>query len=147
MAILQYIDEKWPSPNLFPKDPKEKALCIQLCETVNSGIQPIQNLKVMSEVVKRYNQEDSEKAKWGHFWIDEGFIALEKLLEKTAGDYSLGNQITAADLFLVPQVYNADRFNVDMDKFPKIKKVNANCVKLDFFNKAEPSNQIDSPEP
>jgi maleylacetoacetate isomerase len=146
MAIINYIDKKWENPPLFPKELVSNSVCIQLCETINTGIQPIQNLKVMKEVVTRYKQEDSEMGKWGKFWIEEGFKALEKMLLKTSGKYSLGDEVTAADLFLVPQTYNANRFKVNMDDFPSIKKVNENCLKLEAFKQAEPSLQPDAPK-
>lgn len=146
MAIINYIDKKWENPPLFPKEIKANSVCIQLCEIINTGIQPIQNLKVMKEVVTRYNQEDSEKVKWGKFWIEEGFNALEKMLQRTSGIYSLGDEVTAADLFLVPQTYNANRFKLNMDDYPCIKKVNENCLKLEAFKQAEPSVQPDAPK-
>lgn len=147
MAILQYIDDTWPTPELFPKDPKLKSQCLQLCEIVNSGIQPIQNLKVLTVVASRYQADDKEKASWSRYWIQEGFKALEQELEKTSGHFSIRDTVTAADLFLVPQCYNAKRFKVDFETdFPNIFKVYQNCFELEEFRRALPEVQPDSPQ-
>ena len=145
MAILGYLDDLWPTPALFPSQPFEKAQVTQLCELINSGIQPIQNLSVLQEIEKRYQADQTEKADWARHWISEGFVALEKKLEETAGAYSFGSQPTAADCYLVPQMYNARRFKVNLDPFPLISRVEENCLKLDAFQKAEPSAQPDAP--
>lgn len=144
MAILMFLEEKYPEKKLLPKDPLKRAHCIQLCELINSGIQPIQNLKVLKYLVNELGQEEGVKAKWANYWITEGFISLENFLKDLSGTYSIGNELSLADCFLVPQVYNAERFKVDMDRFPHIKKINENCLKLECFQKADPANQPDS---
>lgn len=145
MAILHYLDDVFPEPELFPKEPQEKAKVIQLCEMVNSGIHPIQNLSVLNEVVQRYEIEKEGKIEWARFWIHRGFQAIEKDLQEVAGEYCFGDQLTAADLVLVPQVYNAHRFEVDMEAFPKIAEIEERCLKLDCFKKSEPGSQPDTP--
>jgi len=147
MAILQYIDDVWPKPELFPKDPKLKSLCLQLSEIINSGIQPIQNLNVMKTIGKRYAADDKEKASWSRYWIVEGFKALEQELIKTSGYFSIKNTVTTADLFLVPQCYNAKRFKIDLEnEFPNIFRVYQNCFELEEFRRATPEVQPDSPQ-
>ena len=141
MAILQYLDEKYPTPALFPKSSKDKALVWQLCETINSGIQPLQNLNVLQWVKTQYGVDPQD---WSHKWIEKGLIALERQLQTTAGTFCLGGHITAADLCLVPQVYNAHRFKVNMDQLPKIQKIYEACEKLEAFKLAHPSKQPDS---
>lgn len=136
---MMYLDRKWPNPPIFPNNPEKRAQCIQVCEIINSGIQPIQNLKVL-----KYVEDKFEKMEWGKHWIEEGFIALEATLDKTASIYCVEDTPTAADMFLVPQVYNANRFNVDMDQFPIIKKINENCLELKEFKDALPENQPDA---
>lgn len=140
MAIMMYLDRKWPNPPLFPNNPELRAECIQLCEIINSGIQPIQNLKVL-----KYIEDKFEKMEWGKHWIEQGFKALETSLAKTASQYCIEDSITAADMFLVPQVYNALRFNVDMEQFQAIKKINENCLNHKAFKDAHPENQPDAP--
>eukprot|EP00088_Acartia_fossae_P000350 TRINITY_DN10139_c0_g1_i2.p1 TRINITY_DN10139_c0_g1~~TRINITY_DN10139_c0_g1_i2.p1 ORF type:complete len:216 (-),score=51.24 TRINITY_DN10139_c0_g1_i2:186-833(-) len=142
MAIMEYINEIKPSANLLPKDPATRAKVRMICEIINSGIQPIQNLSVM----KMYSQIQEVKMAWSKFWIDKGFQALEKELEKTAGSRCVGDEVSLADCCLVPQVYNANRFSVDMSKYPVISRINANLEKLAQFQAAHPSQQVDCPE-
>jgi len=144
MAISLFLEDKYPQKNLLPKDPLKKAHCIQLCEMINSGIQPIQNLKVLKYLVTDLSLSQEVKPKWAHHWISEGFDALESFLEDLSGDFCLGNEFTLADCFLVPQVYNANRFKVDLDKYPHIKKINENCLNLDAVKKADPAVQPDA---
>lgn len=145
MAILQYLDDVWPTPILFPKQREKRALTIQLAEMVNSGIHPINNLKVQQELSARFKATDQDKKVWVDYWIKKGFTAIEEVLKKSAGQYCLADEITAADLFLIPQVYNAKRYQVDLSSFPLITKVEKNCLRLEAFQKASPENQPDAP--
>ena len=145
MAILLYLEDL-KSPTLLPTDSFAKAKVLEMCELINSGIQPLQNLSVMNELKSRFQISDDDKKSWSHDMIENGFIALETHLKKSAGDYSYGNEITLTDLYLVPQVYNAVRFNVNMQRFPLISKVNENCLLLDCFKLAHPENQPDTPQ-
>lgn len=146
MAILLYLDAQFPQLPLFPKDKDKYAKCLQICEMINSGIQPIQNLDVMKTIQKRYNTEDSEKLAWGKYWIEKGFIAVEEVLKNTSGKFCIGDDITAADALLIPQIYNAHRFKVEMDQFTDIQKIARNLESQDAFIKAHPSNQPDTPK-
>lgn len=142
MAIIQYIDQKFSGAKLFPeKDNYFK--CLELCELINSGIQPIQNLAVTKYLQSEFHMEQSQTVKWMAHWIHRGFIALEKKLQSKAGGFCMGDTISAADLFLVPQVYNANRFKIDMEEFPIIKKINDHCIEIDAFKKAAPEAQPD----
>ncbi|MEE2744426.1 MAG: maleylacetoacetate isomerase [Bdellovibrionota bacterium] len=145
MAILLYLEDKWSERPLFPKKVAERAQCIQVCEIINSGIQPIQNLGVMHEVKKRYDLTDEQKMDWSRFWIQRGLDALEKVLGPLSGKFCLGDNLTAADLFLIPQVYNGKRFGVDLSGLPIISKINDSCLELESFKLADPSCQPDSP--
>ncbi|XP_077995663.1 maleylacetoacetate isomerase-like isoform X2 [Glandiceps talaboti] len=140
LAILEYLEETRPDPPLLPKDPAERAVTRQISETIASGIQPIQNLAVLKYV------GDEKKAEWGRYWIDRGFQGLEKMLVNTAGKYCVGDQVTMADLCLVPQIYNANRFKVDMSQFPTISRINDALSQLDAFKTSHPSNQPDCPD-
>eukprot|EP00105_Crassostrea_gigas_P004139 XP_011417259.1 PREDICTED: maleylacetoacetate isomerase-like isoform X2 [Crassostrea gigas] len=144
IPIMEYLEEKYPSPAILPKDSLQKAKVREICEIIASGIQPIQNLVVLQKVQKLSNEE--EKAEWAKFWINKGFIALEKLLEKCSGQYCVGDTVTMADMCLVPQVGNAKRFKVDMSPFPLISKINDELEKLEEFQKASPFKQPDCPE-
>ncbi|XP_071788542.1 maleylacetoacetate isomerase-like [Asterias amurensis] len=139
-AIIEYLDETRAAPSLLPKDPKTRFLVRELSQVISCGIQPFQNSKVLRYI------GDEKKGEWGHRAIKEGFEALEKLLEQTAGTYCVDDEITMADLCLVPQVYNANRFKVDMSKFPVISRINAALMELDSFKASHPSKQPDCPE-
>lgn len=143
MAIIQYLEDLFPSPRLFPKDLKEKAYVLQVCEAVNSGIQPLQNLSVLTELEKKFGADQKQKEEWIHVWMKRGFDALEALLSQNAGKFCLGNEVTAADCFLVPQIFAAQRFKFDASGYKKINEVNKNCLALPEFQKAEPSKQMD----
>lgn len=155
MAILIYLEEKYKGSRLLPKDPYEKAKVLRVCESINSGIQPLQNLATLRKIMEYFpaektNPEDKTKTEmkmeWGKHWIDQGFVAVEALLPDQ-GPYCFGNEVTLADVFLVPQVYNANRFKVDMSKFPKIAERCANLEKLPAFIRAHPDNQPDAQKP
>jgi len=143
VAIMEYIDRKYSEGyKLYPDNIESAAKVRQVCEIINSGIQPIQNLSVLQKADK----EGVDKAAWGRHFIERGFEALEGVLEGTSGKCCVGDEITAADACLVPQVYNAERFKVDMDRFPIIKRVNESLLGDKRFEMAHPNNQPDCPD-
>lgn len=139
MAIMEYLDEKYPGFELFPKEIERKARVRQVCEIINSGIQPIQNLNVLQKV-------GEGKAAWAKHFIARGFDALEKMLGKTAGKYCVGDHITAADACLVPQVMNAVRWEVDMINYPIISRINTSLLEHEAFKVSDPESQVDAPQ-
>ncbi|MFI5391030.1 MAG: maleylacetoacetate isomerase [Bacteriovoracales bacterium] len=143
MAIALYLDEKFPGPKLFPKDPYMKCFCIQQCEIINSGIQPFHNLKVLKELKKRFQISEDDKNSWVKFWIEEGLSPLELILKPISKNYSLGDDLSALDAFIIPQVFTCMRYNISLINFPTIKKIFDNCQNLPAFQKAEPSKQPD----
>lgn len=143
VAIIQYIDSKWHQPSLFPKSPGEWAPILQACEVVNSGIQPYQNTIVRERLEKQYGFDEGKVREWMVFFISRGLQSLEQLLSKTSDKYCFGDQITAADCFLVPQMFAANRFKVDVSSYKTLTKIYENCEKLEAFQKAHPKNQID----
>ena len=147
MAIIEYLDEKFPeSSPLFPKDPFMKAKIKQFCEIINADIHPLQNLKVMSFLEKQFGFTNEQKNLWLNKWISSGLTAAEKTIEPFAKKYCFGNEITAADLFLAPQLFSAQRFNVDISNFKLLAKINENCLQLAAFKKAHPYRQVDTPD-
>jgi maleylacetoacetate isomerase len=144
MAILEYLDGVHPSPRLFPQDPYKKAQVIQFCENINCT-QPLQNLATTQYLSSAFHATEGQKQAWIHFWLGRGFEATEKMLEKNAGTYCCGGEVTAADCFLVPQVFAARRFNVDLTPYPNVLRVHAALEELAAFEKAHPTRQPDTP--
>lgn len=143
MAIIQYLDDMFPAKKLFPSAPGDKALVTQICEIVNSGIQPLQNLKVLKFLEATHGLQKPAADAFVHHWIMDGLTNLEKLLEKTAGSFCLGGEVTAADCFVVPQLLTSRRFGVELERFPNLARVNENALALDAFKKAHPEKQPD----
>ena len=144
VAILEYLEECFPEPALLPNDPLQRALVRQRLEVINSSIHPIQNLKVMRKLTEDFGTDRARNFEWAAYWIDRGFVGLEALLGTSAGVYSVGDTVTFADIALVPQVFNAHKFGVDMSRFPRIVRIDAACRELDAFRRAAPDLQPDS---
>ncbi len=145
-AIIEYLDEAFPQTyQLLPQDPYLKAKIRQVCENINADIHPLQNLKLMQYLEKKHGYTQDQKDEWAQIWINQGLAATEKILATTTKTYAFGEEITAADLFIVPQIFSSLRFKVDMSKYPLLSKINDNCLKLEAFQKSHPSKQIDTP--
>lgn len=145
VAIIDYLEAIHPTPALFPKDPFARGLVLQACEIVNSGAQPLHNLRVLQELEKRFSASEAVKAEWSALWIGNGLEALENFLKPYAGAYCFGETVTAADCFLIPHLANADRYKVELNSYPVLSRIRANCDKLDAFIKAAPLAQPDAP--
>jgi maleylacetoacetate isomerase len=143
MAIFEYLDNITQQPRLFPLDPFDRAMVIQICEAFNSGIQPLQNTSVTAALENTYGFTSAQKTEWIQHWNHKGLTGVEELLRKTAGEFCLGDTVTAADCFLVPQVYSAKRFNVDLTAYPHIRRIDEAANRLEAFQLAEPSRQPD----
>ena len=141
LPILLYLEELQPEPALLPKNSFQKAEALSFCEMVNSGIQPLQNLSVLKYVE---SETHFDKVNWSQYWIEKGLRACETFLKDKSGDFCFSDQVTLADLFLIPQLYNANRFQVNTRQFPILEKINKNCLAKDFFQKALPENQPDA---
>ncbi|XP_041668660.1 maleylacetoacetate isomerase isoform X2 [Cheilinus undulatus] len=139
LAVIQYLDETRPGPRLLPADPKKRAQVRMISDLIASGIQPLQNLYVIQKI-------GAEKVQWSQHFINRGFQALEPILKETAGKYCVGDEISMADICLAPQVYNAERFKVDMEQFPTIKRLNQTLLEIDAFKVSHPSSQPDTPD-
>ncbi|KAF9126284.1 Glutathione S-transferase zeta-1 [Mortierella sp. 14UC] len=139
VAIIEYLDETRPEFPLLPKDPASRAKVRALVEAIAMDIQPIGSMRIL-----KYIGKDKE-AEWTSHFLKEGFSALEKMLEKTAGKYSYGDSITMADLLLVPQFYNGVRFNVDMNAYPIMSRINSELEIVPAFQASHPTKQPDCP--
>lgn len=144
IAIIDYIDEKYPDVAIYPADIANKAKVKALALDVACEIHPVNNLRVQQYLAKTLCVVDQDKLAWSHHWMNLGFAAIEKQLQSSAGDFCFGDEVTMADICLVPQVYNANRFKLDMSAFPNIVRVVDNCNKLPAFIAALPENQPDA---
>ena len=143
MAILEYLEETENGTSLLPASPTERAQVRALAELVNSGIQPLQNFSVLQHVSKELG---GSKVDWCRHFIRRGLLALEEMVSAGDGRYLVGDQPTLADVFMVPQLYNARRFELDMSELPRLARVDAACQELEAFQRAHPDNQPDAPE-
>ncbi len=140
LAIIEYLEEKYPDSPLLPKDTLERAHVRAFAYTIVTDIHPLDNLAVLQYLKTKLNVSDEQKATWYAHWIKLGFQALAVQLEATSGLYSFDNNITLADICLVPQVYNANRFAINLDFCPKIQKIYDRCMQLDIFSKSAPES-------
>lgn len=144
MAIIQYLDQVFHEKPLFPSSPFLRAKVMQVCEGINC-MHSLTNLKVTQKLEKESQFSEEAKKQWIHHWMNQILTSTEKLISDTAGTYCFGHEITAADVFLVPLVFSAKRFEVNVSVYETISKVTENCLKLDAFKKAHPMNQPDTP--
>ncbi|CAF1465761.1 unnamed protein product [Rotaria sordida] len=141
IPIIEYIDETHKfKPRLLPEDPYRRYQARLIAEIIASGIQPLQNLTVL----KRVGEE--KKVEWAHDFIKVGLNAVEKSLEESAGKYCVGDELSIADCCLVPQLYNARRFNVDLTAYPIMTAIETKLNLLPAFKEAHPNRQPDYPE-
>lgn len=146
LVILELLEELFPENPLYPKDIFEKSKVKQFCENINSFMHPLNNLKVLQYLEKTYEVTDEEKQSWIHHWLKIGFDSLEQLIQTNHGTYCFGNNITAADVCLIPQVFTAQRFNFNIDPYSRVSEINNICKKIESFGLAHPFRQIDTPE-
>jgi maleylacetoacetate isomerase len=142
LAIIEYIDELHPQPPLLPRDSLERAKVRALAQVIACDIHPLNNVGPLRYLKSTMGQDQARIDAWYHHWILDGFDAVEAMLRP--GPYACGAEVTLADICLVPQVYNARRLKVPLDRFPKIVAVDAACAKLAAFDKARPENQPDA---
>ena len=142
LAIIEYLDETHPEPPLLPKDPIARAQARALAEIVACDIHPLNNIGSLRYLKRELHHEQAAIDAWYHHWVLTGFEALEALVRP--GPYACGGAVTVADLCLVPQVHNARRLNVPLDKFPKIVAIDSACLALPAFDRARPENQPDA---
>jgi maleylacetoacetate isomerase len=146
LAIIQYLEETHPEPRLIPVAPLERNRVRSLALIVACEIHPLNNTRVLNYLTGSLGLTEDQKREWYHHWVKTGFTALEKRLatEPWTGRFCHGDTPGFADISLVPQVANANRFKVDLTAFPTIVRINAECLKLEAFKKAAPENQPDA---
>ena len=140
MAIIGYLEETVPVPPLLPADPWLRARARQLAEIVNAGTQPLQNLTVLGHV----EAQGLDREAWARHFIARGLAALEAASQETEAKFLVGDAPSIADLYLVPQLYNARRWKVDLAPYPTLVRVDATCSGLPAFVAAHPDAQSDA---
>lgn len=144
MAIIDYLDTKYPEPRLIPQDLRQRARVLEMANLVSCDMHPINNLRALRYLVKELGVSEEAKNGWYNHWIAEGFQSLEKMLERAgSGEFCVGGQVSLADCCLVPQVANALRMGCDLTLYPRVMAVYEHCNALPAFQQAAPANQPD----
>lgn len=144
LAIIDYLDAKYPQPRLIPADLQQRARVLEISNLISCDMHPLNNLRALRYLVKELGVSDEAKNGWYHHWIAEGFRSLEKMLERTgSGEFCVGGQVSLADCCLVPQVANASRMGCDLSAYPRVMRVYEHCNTLPAFQQAAPANQPD----
>ena len=140
LAIIEYLEEKYPSPALLPNSPWDRAQVRSLSLLIACDLHPLNNLRVLEQLKEQFQATDIQVEAWYHHWLKLGFDAFEQRLYgiPRTKPLCLGDEISVADVCLIPQVYNAKRFNFSMQKYPLIEEINAYCLSLESFAKAAP---------
>jgi maleylacetoacetate isomerase len=148
MSIIEYLDETWPTPPLMPATARERQRVRAIAQMIACDIHPLNNLRVLQFMEKTWNVPQAERDTWLRHWMKVGLDAVEDTLcdNPSTGDFCDGEQPTMADCCLVPQVYNAERFGVDMAPYRTIRRIVQTCLGMDEFKAARPENQPDAPD-
>ena len=144
LAILEYLNDMHPEPAFLPKTHLQRAHVRAISLVIACDIHPLNNLRVLQYLKNSLECSDEVRDNWYGHWIHEGFRAVEQTLQKTHRLYCVGNEISLADICLIPQVYNARRFNVPLSDYPLISAIDERCRELPFFKQASPEVQIDA---
>ncbi|MBV1880783.1 MAG: maleylacetoacetate isomerase [Pseudomonadales bacterium] len=141
LAIIEYLEERYPTPAILPGTANERAIIRAFSYSISCDIHPLNNLRVQKYLVNELQCSNEQKEQWVREWIHRGFIALETQLNSQASSVSSDycfSTFSLADVCLIPQIYNAKRFEVDMSAFPKLENIYRQCSQLDFVNNASP---------
>ncbi|HYD78706.1 MAG TPA: maleylacetoacetate isomerase [Paucimonas sp.] len=146
LAIIEYLEETHPTPALLPASPADRAFVRSLALSIACEIHPLNNLRVLRYLTHTLKVGEDDKNTWYRHWVVKGLSALEATLanDKRVGKFCYGDAPSLADCFLVPQVFNAQRFNCDLSDLPTIVRINAACMELDAFAAASPARQPDA---
>lgn len=145
LAIMEYLDEAHPVPPLLPRDAKGRARVRSLSLLVACEIHPLNNLRVLQHLRRELKQDEAQVKRWYQHWIADGLAKLEaELRSPTTGKFSHGDAPTMADCCLVPQIIGAKRYECDLAPYPMVMRVFGECMKLDAFERAQPSRQPDA---
>ena len=142
-AIMEYLEESYPDPALLPDGAKPRARVRSIANIISCDMHPLNNLAVLNYLAGALSANEKQKSAWYQHWVAEGFNAVEKLLSDSSntGDFCDGDRPGLADICLVPQVFNAQRFDCDLSLFPTIERIFNTCMELEAFDAAQPSKQ------
>ena len=146
LAIVEYLEETHPEPPLLPTAPLERAYVRAIALGIACEIHPLNNLRVLRYLVRDLKVTDGQKDAWYRHWVQEGLAAIEARLvaENRCGRYALGSQVTLADVVIVPQIFNAKRFDCRLDHVPTVMRIFDHCMELPAFVDAQPARQPDA---
>ncbi|HET6430837.1 maleylacetoacetate isomerase [Dyella sp.] len=147
LAIIEYLDETCPEPPLLPVDPRGRARVRALALTIACDVHPLGNLRVLQQLERQFGASETQRAEWTRHWMAAGFAAIEAMLADNVatGAFCHGDTPGLADLCLVPQMYNAVRWNLPLDPYPTVQRIHAACAELEAFRAAAPESQPDAP--
>ncbi len=145
LAIIQYLEDFYPLPSLYPRDLESRAHARAIAQIVACDIHPLDNLRVLQYLENKLGVGKEARTAWYRHWIEEGFAAIEVLLlDRRTGLCCVGDIPTIADICLIPQVYNALRFDIPLDAYPNITRIYHHCMRLPYFIVASPEEQPDA---
>jgi maleylpyruvate isomerase len=146
LAIIEYLEETRPEPPLLPRDAAERAFVRSIALAIACEIHPLNNLRVLRYLVKTLGASEEQKNAWYQHWVEEGLASVEARLvaERRSGRYALGDAVTLAEVFIVPQIFNAQRMDCKLDAVPTVMRIFDNCMQLPAFIDAQPSAQPDA---
>ncbi|WP_315837810.1 maleylacetoacetate isomerase [Bradyrhizobium prioriisuperbiae] len=146
MATIEYLDESYPEPSLIPKDIRSRAYVRAVSQIIGCEMHPLNNVRVLKHLKAQFGADETATKAWYAHWVTEGFRGLEDYLADTKlhGAFCFGDSVTMADICLVPQVFNAARFDCSVDDYPIIKGIFGRCMELDAFRNTQPNTQPDA---
>jgi maleylacetoacetate isomerase len=144
LAIIEYLEKLHPAPALWLADPFQQAQAMAIAQVICCDIHPLNNLRVLKYLTDTLGITEEQKSTWYHHWVHEGFKPLEKQLSKTSGKFCVKDQLSIADICLIPQAYNANRFGVDLSSYPTIHRINEAVLDLQWTKLATPEAQEDA---
>jgi len=143
-AIIEWLEERFPDPPILPKDADQRAIVRAMAMVIACDTHPLNNLRVLNALRDDLGGDNGQRGDWIARWICDAFAALEVMIGRHCGIYAFGDTPTIADCHIVPQAYAAERFNVPLDKYPKLARIVANARTHPAFAKAHPERQSDA---
>jgi maleylpyruvate isomerase len=144
LPILNYLEERYPEPALLPRDSPGRARSRAIAVAIACEIHPLNNLRVLQYLERELGLDEGRRTAWYRHWIAEGFGPLERMIARSAGEFCVGDFPSLADLCLVPQVYNARRYQCDLEPHPVIRRIDERCREIEAFERAAPELQPDA---